>query len=758
MCRKTRRVTIGLLTSLIVLIALGGIPSAMARGSSASQQVTAAFTYQGYLEDTGGSVDGACDMQFSLYDAAVDGELVSGPLTESAVNTVDGYFTVALDFGASPFAGEARWLSIAVRCPAGVGTYTLLEPRQTLTAVPYALHAAVAPWSGLTGVPSGFADGVDDVAAVVVGASVYAGDGLTLAAAGDAITLSVAFAGAGTAVTVSRSDHTHAGIDITSPVAEAQTAQSAPWSGITGVPGDLLDGDDDVLGDLTCSEGQVVQWSGGVWVCGSGGTGGLAWSLTGNAGTIPGLHMLGTTDAVSLTLAVNGIAALRLAPTSGTPNLLGGYAGNVAGAGRVGVTIGGGGASGYPQTAGGDYAFIGGGRGHEALGSYSTIAGGDRSDADASFSTVGGGQVNHAEASYSTIGGGSYNQARGTGSVISGGAFNTTDGQDAVVPGGYDNHAAGDYSFAAGRQAYADHNGSFVWADASSYANFTSLADNQMRIRAAGGVDIQVGSAEVTVNGAPVLTAAPNQPPVAVLQADLPGGYLIEGETATLSLTLSYDPEGEPLTYAFDPMGQTLGLPGAYGGAATAAVTYNVAGDYLAAGWVRDSGGVYARSQALVPVWGFRALTVDSAGDESRDASLAVVDRRPAVAYYDDTNDDLKYVRARDAAGTTWGTPLTVDSAAYVVGHVSLAVVDGCPAVAYHDFASGNLKYVRATDAAGTTWGAPLTVGSIGDNLSPYDNPHPSLAVVDGHPAVAYYDTTNDDLKYVRAQDAAGTS
>jgi hypothetical protein len=52
----------------------------------------------------------------------------------------NGLFTIPdLDFGGSAFTGEARWLAISVRCPAGSGRHTALDPRQALTAAPYAL-------------------------------------------------------------------------------------------------------------------------------------------------------------------------------------------------------------------------------------------------------------------------------------------------------------------------------------------------------------------------------------------------------------------------------------------------------------------------------------------------------------------------------------------------------------------------------------------------------------------------------------------
>ncbi|MDQ3930026.1 MAG: hypothetical protein M3328_12880, partial [Chloroflexota bacterium] len=43
----------------------------------------------------------------------------------------------------------------------------VLSPRRPITAAPYALYAKSAPWSGLAGVPAGFADGVDNTSAYV---------------------------------------------------------------------------------------------------------------------------------------------------------------------------------------------------------------------------------------------------------------------------------------------------------------------------------------------------------------------------------------------------------------------------------------------------------------------------------------------------------------------------------------------------------------------------------------------------------------
>jgi len=105
-----------------------------------------AFTYQGYLAQGGTPLDGQaqCDGQFGLWDAAAGGSQFGAAQTVLNIDFDAGYFAVELnggnEFGTTPFTGEARWLEIAVRCPAGSGAYTTMG-RQALTAAPYAQYS-----------------------------------------------------------------------------------------------------------------------------------------------------------------------------------------------------------------------------------------------------------------------------------------------------------------------------------------------------------------------------------------------------------------------------------------------------------------------------------------------------------------------------------------------------------------------------------------------------------------------------------------
>ena len=132
---------------LTVAVGSAGASLAQAVGSPESTgqaAVGTAFTYQGNLVADGTPVSDDCDFEFRLYSTAGGDTQVGSTVTRSNETVSDGVFTVQLDFGSDAFTGDARHLDISVRCPAGSGSYTLLAPRQELTAVPYALHALSA--------------------------------------------------------------------------------------------------------------------------------------------------------------------------------------------------------------------------------------------------------------------------------------------------------------------------------------------------------------------------------------------------------------------------------------------------------------------------------------------------------------------------------------------------------------------------------------------------------------------------------------
>jgi hypothetical protein len=102
--------------------------------------VGTAFSYQGQLKDAGSPASGTYDLQFKLFDAAIFGTQKGATIQLDNVAVSDGLFTVSLDFGAQ-FTGDARWLEIGVHPgsqPVG-NPYTILSPRQPLSATPYAL-------------------------------------------------------------------------------------------------------------------------------------------------------------------------------------------------------------------------------------------------------------------------------------------------------------------------------------------------------------------------------------------------------------------------------------------------------------------------------------------------------------------------------------------------------------------------------------------------------------------------------------------
>lgn len=140
-----RSMSVAVLT--VVLLAWAGVPAL------ADTPLTTAFTYQGRLKDGGSPASGTYDLQFSLYAAASGGAPIGTPVCRDNVSINSGLFTVPLDFGAVAFAGDQRFIEVAVRADNVAGNcddeaFTVLTPRQPLTAAPYALYALNSPAGG----------------------------------------------------------------------------------------------------------------------------------------------------------------------------------------------------------------------------------------------------------------------------------------------------------------------------------------------------------------------------------------------------------------------------------------------------------------------------------------------------------------------------------------------------------------------------------------------------------------------------------
>ncbi|MCX7722276.1 MAG: hypothetical protein N2379_04355, partial [Verrucomicrobiae bacterium] len=262
-----------------------------------------AFTYQGRLNSGGLPYTGLAEFQPTLWDAATGGTKLADNSPQQVIVGVTNGLFVLTLDFGTNFPGADRWLQLEVRT--AIGPFTTLSPRQRVTPTPYAITA-----SSLSGaLPASQLTGIIPSANL---AGTYSG--------------TVTFNNPANSFSGS-------GAGLTSLNATELASGTVP---------------DARLAPNVARTNQV-------------------WLLSGNAGTTPGTHFVGTIDNQPLELRVNRLRALRLEPNgAGAPNVIGGAPVNFVAPGVVGATIAGGGATNYWEFAyinyvRSDFSTIGGG-------------------------------------------------------------------------------------------------------------------------------------------------------------------------------------------------------------------------------------------------------------------------------------------------------------------------------------------------------------------------------------------------------------
>ncbi|MEJ5250725.1 MAG: hypothetical protein HPY54_07400 [Chthonomonadetes bacterium] len=258
------------------------------------------FTYQGMLKQAGVPANGNYDFQFNLWTAASGGSQVGSTLARSEVNVAWGVFSTELDFG-SVWDGSDRYLQVAVR-PAGSGSYTTLSPRVKVNRAPYSQFAFSVPWSGIVGMPAGFADGVDNDTTYSAGAGLQLA-GTTFGVASGGIVTGMLADGAVTPAKLSATgvsagtygSATQVGRFTVDAQGRITSASNETISGVA--PGGSAGGDlggsypNPVVTALQTrpvssaapGNGEVLKWDGSVWAPALDDAGGLTLPFTGSS-------------------------------------------------------------------------------------------------------------------------------------------------------------------------------------------------------------------------------------------------------------------------------------------------------------------------------------------------------------------------------------------------------------------------------------------------------------------------------------------
>ncbi len=155
---------------------------------------------------------------------------------------------------------------------------------------------------------------------------------------------------------------------------------------------------------------------------------------------------------------------------------------------------------------------------------------------------------------------------------------------------------------------------------------------------------------------------------------------------------------------------------------------------------------MYTSRNEANSLWNTPVVVDSSNADLGQHLSLAIDQAgRPAIAYFDSTNADLKYATLNQ--GTHWSTRV-IDSNKSTGQFPSLVFnAVGNPQIAYYYKSSGRLR-LASFNSTSNTWGTS-TIDATAD-VGTYASLAFEDSGGDGTLAVAYADQTNGDLKYAR--------
>ncbi len=490
----------GFLTSVIVLsVALGFtlVHAAPWKAPSAQGGAPTVVSYQGTVMVGTTPYDGTGYFKFAIVDSggtyywSNDG--TKGEPSQSVeLDVSNGFFTVLLGdtslsgmtqpLDASVFSSTDRYLRVWFSQDGS--TFTQM-PDVRIASVPYALQAeeaktaASVPWSGLTGVPAGFADGVDDDTTYTAGTGLTLND--TTFALDTTYTDDRYWKAGGNAYTAEGTLGLTTNYALNIVVSNTRALRLEP--GVDGWP-NVIGGEASNL-VATGVKGATISGGGpSPYVSPSfnavyndfGTIGGGSYNTAGQSGSNAGDYPYATVGGGLYNTA------------SGSYSTVGGGDGNTAS--NFGSTVGGG----YYNTASGSYATVSGGSRNTASGPRSTVGGGSNNTASGDYSAVGSGYYNTASGDYSNVSGGWNNTASGVKSTVSGGQLNTASGDYATVPGGLKANAShfGEMAYASGAFAEAGdaQTSLYVLRNTSTGTDWTELfldPSTQARLTIASG-------------------------------------------------------------------------------------------------------------------------------------------------------------------------------------------------------------------------------------------------------------------------------